>query len=239
MINALIPVITAFLPKIIIEKITMGTGIREILTITAVITGSLAVLMGVQEYLNRLVYWNKFKMNDFFLHMVTIKGLTTDYRNQENEHFRKLQSESFASCNGNFSYYAQTYDAGVKFFSNLLGFMAFVGILVTLNPLLLLFLSITTVISFLLNRKIVKWVDKNNGEKVGYEQKMQYIVNASNDMQAAKDIRLYSMTKWMNRLLHSIRLRRLRYMRILQIWLTKKQPSISVTDYRHAGSAMK
>ena len=200
LINAIIPVVTAFLPKIIIEKITMGTEISEILTITAVITGSLAVLMGVQEYLNRLVYWNKFKMNDFFLHMVTIKGLTTDYRNQEDEHFRKLQSESFASCNGNFSYYAQTYDAGVKFFSNLLGFMAFVGILITLNPLLLLFLSITTVISFLLNRKIVKWVDKNNGEKVGYEQKMQYIVNASNDMQAAKDIRLYRMSNWMNRL---------------------------------------
>ena len=66
--------------------------------------------------------------------LITRKGLTTDYRNQENEHFRKLQSESFGSCNGNFSYYAQTYDAVVLFFSNLLGFLAFAGILFTLHP---------------------------------------------------------------------------------------------------------
>lgn len=200
LINAVIPVITAFLPKIVIEEITMGTGVGRIIVITIGITGSLAILMGLQEYLNQLVYWNKFKMNDYFLHMVTLKGLTTDYRNQENEHFRKLQSESFASCNGNFSYYAQTYDTGVLFFSNLLGFTAFTGILITLNPLLIVFLCATTLISFFLNRRIIKWLDRNNEEKVGYEQKMQYIISASDDIQAAKDIRLYRMTKWMNRL---------------------------------------
>lgn len=199
-INALLPVITAFLPKVVIEKITEQIQTESLLLITAGFTLTIAVLMGLQKYLEKLIYWNKFKMNDFFLQMVTKKGLTTDYRNQENEHFRKLQSESFASCNGNFSYYAQTYDAAVQFFSNLLGFLAFTGILVTLNPLLLVFLCGTTVISFLLNRRIIKWVDKNNDEKIGYGQRMQYIIHASNDMQAAKDIRLYHMTKWMDRL---------------------------------------
>ena len=198
MANVAMPVITAFLPKVIIEEITMQKEIGSILRITAGLTFSLAILMGLQEYLDRLIYWNKLKMNVFFLHMVTIKGLTTDYRNQENEHFRKLQSESFASCNGNYSYYAQIYDAGVLFFSNLLGFTAFTGILITLNPLLIVFLCATTFISFLLNRRILRWVDTNNEEKVSYEQKMQYIVSASNDMQAAKDIRLYHMTTWMD-----------------------------------------
>ncbi len=199
-VNCVIPVITAFLPKVIIEEITTGRDLQHLLLITAGFTLTLAILMGIQEYLDRLIYWHKFKMNDFFLRMITKKGLTTDYRNQENEHFRKLQSESFASCNGNFSYYAQTYDAIVLFFSNLLGFIAFTGILVTLNPWLILFLCATTVISFLLNRKILKWVDRNNDEKVGYEQRMRYIVSASEDMQAAKDIRLYNMSFWMNQI---------------------------------------
>lgn len=200
LVNVLIPLLTAILPKEVIEAITEGRELGQILLVTGIFTGSLAILMGVQEYLDRMIYWHKFKMNDFFLHMVTMKGLTTDYRNQEEEHFRKLQSESFASCNGNFSYYAQTYDAAVLFFSDLLGFLTFTGILVTLNPLLILFLCAATAISFLLNRQIAKWVDRNNEEKVGYEQRMQYIVNASNDMQAAKDIRLYHMTEWMNQL---------------------------------------
>lgn len=196
-INALIPVITAFLPKTVIEMITRKSQMMNLLLVTAAFTFSLAILTGLQKYLDKLIYWNKFTMNDFFLQMVSRKGLTTDYRNQENEHFRKLQSESFSSCNGNFSYYAQTYDSAVLFFSNLAGFVAFTGILMSLNPLLILFLCATTLISFILNRRLLKWVDTNNEEKVGYEQRMQYIIRASDDIQAAKDIRLYRMTDWM------------------------------------------
>ena len=199
-VNCVIPVISAFLPKVVIEKITEGTPLGHLLLITAGFTLALAVLMGAQEYLDRQVYWHRFKMNTFFLRKITKKGLTTDYCNQEKEHFRKLQSESFASCNGNYSYYAQTYDAIVLFFSNLLGFLAFMGILVTLNPLLILFLCATTLINFLLNSRILKWMDSNNEEKLGYGQRMMYIVNASEDTQAAKDIRLYNMSVWMNRI---------------------------------------
>ena len=137
-------------------------------------------------------------MNAVFLRMVTRKGLTTDYRNQENEHFRTLQRESYASCNGNFSSYVQTYDAFVRFFSNLLGFLAFTGILFSLNPLLILFLCLTTVVSFLLNRRISKWLEGSREEKSVYEKRMQYVTGAADDIRAAKDIRLYKMAAWLN-----------------------------------------
>ena len=200
LMNCAISVITTFLPKILIDEITDGKSLKHVLMVTSVFTVTLAVLSGLQKYLDRLIYWNKFKMNAFFLRKITRKGLTTDYRNQENEHFRKLQNESFASCNGNFSYYAQIYDAMVLFFSNMLGFLTFMGILLTLNPWMILFLCVTTLISFFLNRKIIKWVDGNTNEKVGYEQRMQYIISTSDDIQAAKDIRLYNMAVWMNQI---------------------------------------
>ena len=198
LVNCLVPVITAFLPKVVIEQITEGTPLRQLLIVMAALTGALAVLGGLQKYTDQLVYWNKFTMNTFFLRLITRKGLTTDYRNQENEHFRKLQNESFGSCNGNFSYYAQTYDAIVLFFSNLLGFLAFAGILFTLHPLLILFLCLTTLVSFFLNRRINRWVEGTVGEKTGYEQRMQYVVEASDDLRAAKDIRLYRMAAWLD-----------------------------------------
>ena len=196
--NCLIPMITAWLPKTVIEEITEGSPLRRLLTVTAAMTLALAVLSGLQKYLDRLIYWNKFKMNAFFLRKITRKGLTTDYRNQENEHFRALQNESFASCNGNFSHYARIYDAIVLFFSNLLGFLAFTGILLTLNPLLILFLCLTTLVSFFLNRRISKWIEGSNDEKAGYEQRMQYVIRAADDTRAAKDIRLYRMAAWLD-----------------------------------------
>ena len=198
LVNCLVPVITAFLPKVVIEQITEGKPLRQLLLVTACLTGALALLGGLQKYMDQLIYWNKFTMNTFFLRLITRKGLTTDYRNQENEHFRKLQSESFGSCNGNFSYYAQTYDAVVLFFSNLLGFLAFAGILFTLHPLLILFLCLTTLVSFFLNRRINKWIEGTVSEKSGYEQRLRYVTEASDDLRAAKDIRLYRMVDWLN-----------------------------------------
>ena len=192
-----IPLLTAFLPKVVIEQITGKSELSKLLGITAVMTFSLAILMAGQKFLDRMAYWNKFHMNAYFLRQVTKKGLTTDYRNQEKEHFRKLQNESYATCNGNSSYYAQVYDAMISFFSNLLGFLTFLGILVMLNPLLLLFLVGTTLISFFLNRLVMKWVEGHTEEKVGYEQQMQYVISASNDIRAAKDIRLYHMSTWL------------------------------------------
>ena len=196
--NCLVPVITAFLPKIVIDEITAGRPLARLMAVTAALAGTLAVLGGLQKYLEKLVYWTRFSMNAWFLRLITRKGLTTDYRNQENEHFRTLQSESFASCNGNYSYYAQIYDTAVLFFSNLLGFLAFAGILFTLNPLLIVFLCVTTVISFLMNRRISRWIEKNRDEKAGYEHHMQYVVSAADDIRGAKDIRLYRMAAWLD-----------------------------------------
>lgn len=198
LVNCLVPVITAWLPKVVLEEITEGKPLRQLLSVTAAMTVALALVSAAQKYLDKLIYWNKFKMNAFFLRQITRKGLTTDYRNQEDEHFRTLQSESFASCNGNFSHYAQTYDTAVLFFTNLLGFLAFAGILVTLNPLLILFLCLTTLISFLLNRRISKWIEGSTDEKAGYERRMQYVIRTADDTRAAKDIRLYRMASWLD-----------------------------------------
>ena len=196
--NCLVPVITTFLPKVVVEQITEEKPLRQLLLVTGLMTGALALLSGLKVFLEKLIYWNQFSMNAVFLRMVTRKGLTTDYRNQENEHFRTLQRESYASCNGNFSSYVQTYDAFVRFFSNLLGFLAFTGILFSLNPLLILFLCLTTVVSFLLNRRISKWLEGSREEKSVYEKRMQYVAGAADDVRAAKDIRLYKMAAWLN-----------------------------------------
>lgn len=197
-VNCAVPVITAYLPKVLIDEISEGAELKHVLAVTGIMTMGLASACTVQKYLERLIYWHKFKLNAFFLRKVTKKGLTTDYKNQEDEHFRKLQHESFASCNGNFSYFNQIMDASVLFFSNLLGFAAFFGILAALNPLIIVFLSATSLIGFFLNRKINKWVSLNTDEKAGYEHRMQYVISASDDAAAAKDIRLYGMVKWLN-----------------------------------------
>lgn len=200
LMNSLIPIVTTFIPKIVIDEITNQEQLSHLLMVTALMTGGLAIASGIQKYMERRIFWDVYKINNHFLQMVAKKGLTTDYCNQEKEEFRYLQSESFACCDGTFSHFAKIFEGSIQLISNAFGFFAFMGILITLNPVLIVFLCVTTGISFWFNHKVICWVDKNNKEKVSYGQRIQYITGVSGQLESAKDIRLYNMTVWMDQI---------------------------------------
>ena len=192
-----IPVITTFLPKLIIEDITQGKAVTEIIMLTVSGTGVLAICTGVKTFLDKLVFFQKLWMNTHYMELVAKKGMTADYCHQETERFRKLQSESIAACDGNFSPLTQVYDVGIALCTSGLGFFLYFGILSQLNVYLVLFLIVLTFIGYLWNQRVLRWMEKNQEEKAGYQQKTAYLTQVSGDLKSAKDIRLYRMTGWL------------------------------------------
>ncbi len=197
--NVVAPVLSTFLPKAVIEKITSGSGMGELIAATLGFALSLALIMGLRRLFEKLIYHHKFKMNAFYLRKVAQKGLTTDYCNQEDARFRKLQNESFQACNGHFSALTQIYDAGVSLLSNVLGFTVYFYLLAELSPLVVLFLIATTYASYLWHKRLIRWTKTHNEEKIAYNQRMHYISGVSGDIRSAKDIRLYRMAPWLKR----------------------------------------
>lgn len=196
-VNTVIPVITTFLPKVVIESITLEQGIKETLFLTVVMTSILALCLGGKKFFEKLVFFHKLRMNTLYTELVARKGMMADYCNQETERFRKLQAESVASCNGNFSPVTQVYDIGNALCTSMLGFFLYFGILLQLNVGLVLFLVLITVVSYLLNKRVTRWLENHQAEKAGYQQKTGYLTRVSGDFKSAKDIRLYRMIKWL------------------------------------------
>ena len=158
--------------------------------------GSLAILSGADKFLTKLIYHQKFRMNTFYLKHAALKGLTTDYINQENGIFRKLQAESFECCNGNYSPLSNIYEILIKLCTSFLGLSVFGSMLIQIHWGIIIFLIITTVISYYLNQKIIAWTAANNKERIGYQQRLHYINDISGDVRSAKDIRLYKIAVW-------------------------------------------
>lgn len=196
LINVTLPILSTYLPKTIIEKITGESSLEELITTVLAFTGCIAVLSGANKFFTKFIYHQKYKMNTFYLKRVALKGLTTDYNNQENGIFRKLQTESFACCNGNYSPLSNIYDVLIDLFTGIIGLSVFWTILVRLNWWIIIFLIATTVISYSLNKKIIKWTDENNHERISYQQRIDYINRTAGDIRSAKDIRLYRMAVW-------------------------------------------
>lgn len=196
LINVTLPVLTTYLPKTVIEIITAEGSLKELVTVILAFMGSIAILSGVNKFFIKFIYHQKFRMNTFYLKRMALKGLTTDYSNQENGMFRKLQTESFSCCNGNYSPLSNIYDTLIDLFTSILGLCVFWAILVQLNGGIILFLIVTTITSYFLNQKIIKWTEQNNHERIGYQQRINYINSTSGEIRSAKDIRLYRMALW-------------------------------------------
>lgn len=194
-VNAIIPILSAFLPKLVIERLTSDSDIWGLIGIIMIFMGSIAVLTGVSKFLTKYLYFEKFSINVHYLKLVVNKGLTTDYINQENGTFRKLQEESFQCCNGH-SPLTQLYDVLQSLGTSVWGIAVFSAVLFKLNAAVILFLVVTTAFSFYLNKRVVKWTDEHSKERMGYVQQLSYINAVSGDARSAKDIRLYPMAKW-------------------------------------------
>lgn len=195
LVNAIIPILSAFLPKLVIERLTSDSNIWGLINTVMIFMGSIAVLTGVSKFLTKYLYFEKFSINVHYLKLVANKGLTTDYINQENGTFRKLQEESFQCCNGH-SPLTQVYDVLQSLGTSVLGIAVFSAVLFKLNAAVILFLVVTTAFSFYLNKRVVKWTDEHSKERMGYVQQLSYINAVSGDARSAKDIRLYPMAKW-------------------------------------------
>lgn len=200
LINVTLSLLSTYLPKTVIEIITAKQPLRDLITALLAFMGCIAILSGTNKFLTKFNYHQKFRMNTFYLKRVALKGLTTDYINQENGVFRKLQTESFLCCNGNYSLLSNLYDILIELVTSILGLSVFWVILIQINWGIILFLIATTLLSYVLNQKIIKWIEEHNQERIGYQQRINYINTIASDTRSAKDIRLYRMTAWFSEL---------------------------------------
>jgi ATP-binding cassette subfamily B protein len=202
-INVILPTLSVYLPNIIIEQITNGSTASKLVSIVLILTLSIAVISCLQNFLEKMIYNHKLKMNSYYIRKIANKGMSADYCHQENEHFRKLQSESFNVCNGHDSSITQIYGTCAALISSALGLTVYLSLLIRLNIFIVLLIVAFTVLNYFMNKRNVRWAADNNKEKIGYQQKINYISRITGDVKYGKDIRLYNMPSWIDSIYNS------------------------------------
>lgn len=195
-----LPVAEMYLPRVLIDELTGGSALSRILTVAATAAVIVALLGGFDKFCERNVYNYKNQMGIFYIREVSLKGIACDYANAESEEFRSLQQESFRLCANNESTLRNVYYAWIGFISGIIGFAVFSTVLATLDAVVLLFLSASAAAGYLINIQVVKWAAENNAERAKYHRKLGYIDDAADDIKSAKDIRLYKMGPWFQKL---------------------------------------
>ena len=118
---------------------------------------------------------------------------TTSYANIDDQSILNKMYIAQNSCKEYAKYWNRL---GVSV-TNLLGFIAYLWVMRSLNLLLILVSIVTTLISSYLTKRLNDWEYRQNAEGAGYDQVIGHVLERSQNIAASKDIRIFGLQVWL------------------------------------------
>ena len=85
----------------------------------------------------------------------------------------------------------------IELAKNILGFLSYITVLFLLNPLIIVLLIGSYAVDSLVASRIQKWIQRNKDKRAVIKRKLNYMAYRTRALSAAKDIRMYDMSQWL------------------------------------------
>lgn len=125
------------------------------------------------------------------------KFATTAYPNTEDEAFLKRTETAFDATRNNHRATEAVWKTLVELTKSLIGFVIYLALLATLNPLIVLITLASAAGGYFAARRINGWRYRHREEEAELTRKMGYIGARAMDIRLAKDIRIFNMRGWL------------------------------------------
>ena len=185
-----------FLPAAVVEQITRGVELRTLVLTVLGFTAVTVVLQGWLGYLNTGEYIRRTGLRLHYMMDFLDKILTTDYANIENKDFSDAKQKAINQANSNTVsseiIYYRFKDLGI----NVLGFIVYLVLLTAINPLVMVIVVASCVFGAWARRRANRWWHNNDTEETAPNKRIWYVNHMHERPTLAKDIRLFSMTRW-------------------------------------------
>lgn len=194
----LMPMLTALIPKLMIDCITAKASMLSMVVLIAAMSALIAALSWIDPFLQG-------KMNGVsqaaairYSILTFRKAMTADYENMESlEGREKFERGRGFALYGRYSGSQDFYEIIVSLCANATGIVSYLAVLSALRPAMILLIAATCIGEFLLVRYTAKAElqtrQKNNPLWVRFD----YLYQNAHNFAAGKDIRLYGAGDWL------------------------------------------
>lgn len=189
---------TTFTGKYVVE-LALGTSPRASLAVICLllITGERISKYIWNEARDYQGYYGDWKFVCHMKRKIIRKNMSTDYENNE----RSDKSNSLQKAKTGSSYIAaQTISTIQLFLSVVLHVVAYGSILSMLDPVMLLIVGVPAISGYYIERHKMMWIWNMADNWQKYDRELDYIHHAGGDFATAKDVRVYGMDRWFNKL---------------------------------------
>ena len=181
----------------ILKRVEAHASVSALLLTIGGFAGLLFVLSGLKEYCDSNSLYGRISIRTAIVEKNNRKNCMTAYPNTLDTRFQKLLSSAMAATEGNDEASEHIWTTLTNLLTNLLGFAVYLFLLTHLNPILMVLVVVTAVLSFLTSRKTDAWVFQYRSEAEDYIEKLSYLRRKSESAELAKDIRIFGLAPWL------------------------------------------
>lgn len=196
LVRLLLTGIDLFLAPTVLSKIEGSASLGELLLTLGGFLLAMLVLWSAKQFLSECEDFYQCIPRMHLFKKCVEKAATTSYPNLLDERCNKWRWEALDTY---WEPHAvqQIWKSITELSISVLAFFLYLILLSNLNPFLLLTVVVTSVISYLVNRKTSEWRFTHREEAMHYHSYLNYISDMAQDTHAAKDIRIFSMRSWL------------------------------------------
>lgn len=187
-----------FLAPVILGKISNHAPVSELLSAVGVFIITLLLLRAGKVIAVNVFYYGEAPLQYHLRESISNKHLTTSYPNAEDTELRELYNKANASVqmggsNGERAFWVSATELLIAVLSFGLCFM----LLANLHPVLMVVIVASAVVSLWLNQRIMAYYAAHRGEELTVLNRMFYLRQQEQNLEPAKDIRLFGLQNWL------------------------------------------
>ncbi len=181
----------------ILQTIEEQKSLQDLLLMILRFTIILLIVNALRAYVRANTMFGRIEIRSNLVSQVSQKQGITSYPNIFKSDFQKLLNRATNALSGNDEPGEAIWETLSTIVEGFLGCVVYLFFMSIIEPWIILLTIGTTIVSFLLSKRINEWGYHHRDEIVSISKKLNYIIGRSSNNIDAKDIRMFNMKLWL------------------------------------------
>lgn len=192
--------INLYVAPTVLSVVERHASVAELLWTIGGFTLALMAVSGASTYVDLNSLYGRVSIRSEITALLNLKTATTSYPNLDEDRFKNLLARCLDSVGSNASATEAIWQTLSTLFTNLLGFIIYIGLLGSVQPLLVLVTLATTVINYFISNYLNGYGYRHREEEAESAKHIRYLIDREKDLSVAKDIRIFGLRSWLEAL---------------------------------------
>ena len=186
-----------FLPATVVAQIIEQVDLLVLVLTVLAFAAGLTLLNSLNTYLLATAGIRRTTLRVRLSGDLMQKTLTTDFANLGDKDFTDTRQKAMEHISNNNTSTEQVYYTLASIGTNILGFVVYIVLLATINPLIMVVTAITSIFGVVARQKVNKWHHANDTELATPHKRVRYLGDVGRNLSLAKDLRIFGMFEWL------------------------------------------